>query len=259
MDIIFFIIMIGLFVFISVKNFSLIKREKHNKKYITCYQNVLHNKENCKHDLDLYIESEESEEYKNKAKIIKLYYELANCVDYKDTINDISFIAMYYKNGNIDNSLLKLNSDSFIFSMLCLVKAYEQNEKDAIEMFCTKLCEHHELETTLEYQEVIALANALLNKEDKGSAMLHSLLDGTYTDYSYDKNMIGLYKRIAAATLIFNMEDVDEYFRNDLHNFADTFIGECFLKGLGLFEIYKVVEENDNNQEIQEKEETTQK
>lgn len=242
MDILLFVIMICLFGYISVKNITLIKRYKHNKKYIACYQNVFHEKENCKDDLDLYIESEKSDEYKNKAKIIKLYYELNNGLDFKDTINDIDFKAIYYSKGVVDKNQLKYNSDSIIFMMMCFAKAYEVNSKDAIELFCKKTEEYKELEIALEYNELLALAKALTNTDDKGSAFLRNILDGAYTEFLYDKNMIGLYKRIAASTLIFNMEEVDEYFRNDLHSFANTFVGEHFLKSLGLFDIYKVEE-----------------
>lgn len=243
MDILFFVLTIGILVFICIKNLSLIKRYKHNKQYIASYQNVFHNKENSYEDIKTYIEKEKSEEYKNKARIIKLYYELENKLDYKSTIDEIDIRSIYYTNGTLDNNLLKYNSDSFIFTMLAMAKAYENNNKDVIESLNSKFMECSELENSLEYKEVLALANALNNKEDRGSALFHSILDGNYVEYSYDKNLIGLYKRIAAAVSIFNMDEIEEFFRNDLHSFANTFIGECFLKSLGLFDIYKSVEE----------------
>ena len=252
MDKLLFVIMIGMFIFILVKNLSLLKRYKQNKEYVESYQDILHNKENCYERICAFIEKEKTNEYKNKANIIKLFCELNNDLDYRKTIEDLDIKAIYYSKGKIDKNSLKFNSDSFIFIMLVLAKAYEKGKNDVIETIVNKVCELTELENRLEHKEIIELANALNKVEDKGSAFMHSLLDGTYTEYAYDKNMIGIYKRIASSTLAFNLEQFDDYFKNDLHNFAKSMIGENFLKSLGIYELYQPIEEEVVEEDKQE-------
>lgn len=252
MDKLLFVIMIGLLIFISMKNISVIKRYKQNKSYIECYQNVLHGNENADQALDDYIEKEKSIEFINKAKIIKLYSLVRSGSEYENTLNEINLKDIFYRKDKVDIQLTKLNSDAFIFIMLVMVKAYEVNNIEVIDKLVEKLNETSELQEQLEYQEILAFANALTKKEDNGSKIMHSLLDGTYTEYRYEKNMIGLYKRVASTTLAFNNEEFDEYFKQDLHKFAQNFIGEIFLKGLGLYETYKPEEVEETKEEVVE-------
>ena len=247
MDTLLFVLMIGILVYVSVKNFSLIKRYKQNKAYISCYQGILNEENDCYDNINKYIESEKSLDFSNKAKIIKLYYELAHDISYEGTIESINFENIFYTKGKADNHKINLNSDAFVFIFLVIAKAFEKKEKDATEKVITKLKELSDLENRLEYQETVAFVNAVNSKDDNGLKILHSLLEGTYTEYIYEKNLIGLYKRFASAILTFKSEEIDEYFMNDLYVFSGNKIGECFLKSLGLYETYKPrIEEEDN-------------
>lgn len=244
MDILLFVVMTGILIFVTVKNVSLILRYKQNKNYIEAYQNVFHDKENSYNQIKNYIENEKLDEFKNKARWIKLFAELRDGLDYENTINEINLKDIFYAKDKINNSKVKMNSDTFVFVLMDIAKAYEKKKDDAIEAIVKKFDEVSDLDNRLEYQEVYAFVRALTKKEDKGSAFMHSLLDGNYTDYAYEKNMIGLYKRIAAMSLTFNGETIDEYFANDLYSFAKNLIGENFLKSLGMYEKYKPVQEN---------------
>lgn len=243
MDILLFVVMFGILVFIGYKNFTLIKRYKQNKEYIDCYQDVLHNNENALDRINNFIDNEKSAEFKNKAMLIKFYYGLNNDLSFLETLNNINFKSIFYKKELYDNDLVNLNSDAFVFAMLAIGKAYELGKPEIIENIVSKFKEMIEVHIRLEYQELIAFSNTLLNKEDKGIGLMNSLLDGTYTELAYEKNMIGLYKRIAAMILIFDGVEVEDYFRNDMFEFNKTIIGECFLKNLGMYEEFKTVEE----------------
>lgn len=249
MDKLLFIVMTGILVFVFFKNISLFKRYKQNKSYIDCYQAVLYGKEDGYNLITEYIEKEKSEEYKNKARIIKLISELENGLDYSKTTEDLDIKSLFYKKGSPDKTLLRLNSDSFVFIMMVIIKAYKKNKFELIEKIIDKVNVLPELEGRLEYQEIKALANVLTNKEYKDFSLFYSLLEGTYTQYSYDKNMIGLYKRIASSTLEKNKETFDEYFKNDLYSFAKSMIGKNILIDYDLYETYKPVEETEKVEE----------
>jgi len=239
MDKLLFVVMGFILTYIIISNFSLIKRYKQNKTYIASYQEVLYNKENSYDNISNFIENEKSLEFKNKGRVIKLYSELCNGLDYSETLNLIDFKAIFKIKGKYKNNLVNLNSDSFVFVILVMIKAYVLKKKDISKVLIDKLNEVSELQTRLEYQEILALASALNRKDDYGTGFMKNVLEGGYTDYYYEKNMIGLYKRIAASILTFNLESIDEYFKNDLYSFAKPIIGESILKGLGLYEEYK--------------------
>lgn len=243
MDSLMFAVLFVLLIFICIKNVSMTRRYKHNAKYIETYKKVIHNEENSYDAIKKYIEEEKSLEFKNKAYIIKLFSELDNGKEYIDTAKSIDFKEILYVKGKLDNNQIKLNSDSFIFVILDIAKAYEKGNKDAIEILSEKINEIEGLDNRVEYATVNAFIKAIRKDGDLGTPFMKNLLDGNYTEYQYDKNMIGLYKRTAAATLAFGKEEFDEFFRNDLHSFSKTFIGECLLKSLGIYEEYKPIEE----------------
>ena len=252
MDKLLFAILFTILIIIGSKNFTLIKRYKQNKYYIDCYQNILHNKEHCYEDIVNYIKYEKTEEYKNKARIIQLYYELENDIDITNTFESLNIRYIFCKKGILDNSLVNLNADSFVFIILAMIKAYSKNNNKLVEDLSNKLKEIENFDKRLEYQLILAIEDALIGTKSAGCEFMKRVLDGDYTDYKYEKNMIGLYKRTASSILAFNNEDFDEYFRNDLHSYAKSLIGETMLKSLGIYETYKPIEEEEEKQEVVE-------
>lgn len=243
MDILLFAVMSIVLVYVGIKNFKLIKRYKQNKEYISIYQSVLNNEENSYNLVKNFIENEKTQEFKNKGKIIKLYSELCNDIDSFGTIDDIDLNSIFCKKGQVDKEMTNLNVDSFVFIALAIAKAFEKKKEDVIVKIIDKLKGVEGLKTHLEYNTIISFANSLLSIEDKGIPMMRSLLEGTYTDYVYEKNMIGLFKRIASTTLAYNNLDFEEYFKQDLYNFAQSLIGEKLLQSLGMYETYKNIED----------------
>lgn len=254
MDSLLFVVMFVLIIFIGIKNVSLIKRYRQNKEYIEVYQKTLMNEEDAYDAINKYIENEKSNEFKNKARLIKIYCCLNSNIDYSDALNELDLKAIFYKKGSVDNSLVRLNTDSFIFMMLSFSKAYANKDTKVIEDLDNKLKELSGLDNQLEYKETIDMAEVLLNKSNDMS-FFNSLLEGTYSSYVYEKKLIGLFKRIASTMLAFKNQQFDEYFRNDLHSFAKSKIGENLLKNLGLYETYKPIVEESldvNDEEVKE-------
>lgn len=240
MDKLLFIIMTIMLCYIVYKNITIIARYKHNKGYVKLYQEALKNDENAISHINEYIDNEKSQEYKNKARIIRLICLISNnAPEYENAIKELDLHYIFYKNNKVNDNLIKLNSDSFIFIILALAKAYENYRLNIIDDIKSKIMELDGLKNRLEYNEILAFIDAISFRNDKGNKFMHSLLDGSYSEYTYDKNLIGLYKRIASSTLTFSNEDIDEYFKNDLYSFAKTLIGESLLKSLRLYEIYK--------------------
>lgn len=245
--------MICIIIFISFKNIQLIKRYKQNKEYIECYQDALSGKEDAYDRVIKYIEKEKDIEFKNKASIIKLYLEIHNDKEYNETLKGIDFKTIFVKKDKLSDQLVKLNSDTFIFVVLIAAQANVKNKKDVLDSLVNKLNDVIDLNKYLEYHLCISFINAMNNIDDKGIKFMTNLLEGNYTEYVYEKNMIHLYKRIAATTLAYNNELNDEYFKEDLHKFAESKIGELLLKDLTLYELYKpIVEEENTNEEIAE-------
>ena len=247
MDKLLFAVLAFILIFITVNNITLISRYKQNKTYISSYQDVLHNKENSYENIKKFIEKEKTAEFKNKGRVIELYSELCNDLEYDETLKDIDFKEIFCVKGKYKNSQVNLNSDTFVFVILAMAKAKELKKKGIIDTLINKLNEVEKLQGRLEYQEIVAFGKALTGSDDKGTEFMKGVLDGNYTEYAYEKNMIGLYKRIAATTLAYNKEEFDEYFKNDLYHFSKPIIGECILKSLGLYEKYKPAEEESKN------------
>ncbi len=238
-----YVIIIVLLVSTSIKNFALFKRYKHNKEYIECYKDLLKNNENALERINNYIENENSNEFKNKGRILKLYQELISDLDYSTTLNELNVKDIFYdKNGNLKKDLINFNSDSFLFIMLVLSKAHQMKKDELIESLTNKVLEVKGLEDHLEVKEIVALNNALLSKDDKGVALFNSFLDGSYTENIYDKNMIGLFKRIAISTLAYLNEPFDEFFIDDIKEFVKTLIGKEYTSNLGIYDKYHVEE-----------------
>lgn len=256
MDNILFLILAGIVAYITIKDVSLFRRFNQNKKYIKCYEDVLSNKENVYEEINKFIEKTQTDEFKNKGRLIKVFYEINNEIDAKDTLEETDLKPIFYKKDKISKNLVDINSDSFIFVIMCMCKAYEKNVKSNIVTLMDKVKELPDLFNYVEYQTTMALANALLSREDKGVEFMTRLLNGSYIEFKYDKRLILLYKRVGAATLLFNEQDIDEFYKEDLKKFAIPAIGENILRSLNLYDQFKPVEEENNEtKEIENNEE----
>lgn len=244
-----YILLFAMFAFICVKNFSLLKRYKFNKKYIDCYRVVLKNDENTYEYVCDYIKDINKDEYLNKARVLKLFVELKNGLDYSQTLDSIDLKKVYYDaKGKFDRNLVVYNSDTFVFIMMAMIKAYAILKPEVVTSLRTKVSELTDLIDQIEYQEVLAVADALLTENDNGVASLICLLNGEYTKYRYDKNMIGIYKRISAAVLSFLNQEISDYDKEDLGTFGKSLIGKEVLNDLRIYDEFVKSEEEGVNQ-----------
>lgn len=250
MDLLFFGLLVVIMIYTFVKNIQLFKRFKHNKEYIECYKGLLNGEENISERISNFINNEQTAEFKQKGHILKLNDNLNNDVDYKEELDNLDIKPLYMVKGKFNNNQLSLNSDSFVWLLLDVVKANAKNKKDVINTIKDKLEENKELENRLEYRAIIATINLFDKTED---TFFNDLLEGNYLDYAYDKSMIGIYKEFAMGALAYKKETLDEYCEEALKEFAGSLIGKYYLKDLDLLDKYAVKEEVKEEETIEEK------
>ena len=231
-----------IFVYTLFMNFKLIKRYSSNKEYVECYKAMSYKEEGSKERIEKFITEAKTDLFKNKGRVLLLCAYLDNKVDYTDVLNDLDLRCVFYgKNGKFNGKETELNSDIFIWVIEAMIKAKKNKDKKLIEGLYQKFEGMNELESYAEFRTVMAVKNALVNKSD--IKWFHDLLDGEYTDYRYDKKLIGIYKRIASCMCAYFKEVIDEYFTSDLAKFKSTMIGATIMKDLGIFDKYKDEEE----------------
>ena len=89
----------------------------------------------------------------------------------------------------------------------------------------------------------------LLEKNFDGIKFLKTLLSGEYQEYKYDKNLIGIYKKIAASLLAYMAEPLDEGDDDLIKEFTETLIGSRFTKDLEIYDRFHVEEVKEESSE----------
>ena len=260
MERLFFAVMIILIAYITYRNIALMTRYRHNKEYIECYKDMLAEAEGSYDRVCRYIENEKSEEYRNKARILQIYQQMDRDEDMSPTLEALDLKAIYYRNGKYAPQQLKLNSDVFVWFYLDMAKARRLSKFDVLNAMMDRFNELQGMENRIEYQLTKAIYNALCEKEDAGVEFLTMLLEGGYSKYDYEKNLIGLYKRFASSTLAYSGEPMDEFYKNDLHAFAGTQIGRVYMSDLEIYDKYPPKsEESETEKPLEENEEEKEK
>lgn len=254
MEILFFVAMMLLLIYVMYRNITLIKRYRHNKEYIECYKEMLAGTETAYERTNAYIGSEDSDEFKNKARVLKLYEQMDTEEDISETLNDLDLKEIFYRKGKYSKKQTLMNVDVFVWIYLVMAKARRLSKFDVLNGLCEKLSELEGLDRRVEYQLTRAIYNALCEKEDAGVEFLSSLLDGGFAQYEYEKNLIGLFKRFAAATLAYSGEPMEDYYKEDLRDFASTQIGGSYMKNLEIYEKYLPKKDTESEEPLQENE-----
>ncbi|MDO4198285.1 MAG: hypothetical protein Q4D13_04800 [Erysipelotrichaceae bacterium] len=243
MDLLIYAVLVLALGFVIYKNIFLIKRMKYNNRYIECYKAMLNDDEGAEALIDKTIAEEPSEEFKSKTRFFKLYYDMDKEDNIRTCVDDIDMKAIFFNKGQIDRQKANLNSDSFLWLMMDMAKARKVSRFDVMDALLKKVTDIDELSNRLERKLVEVLYQSLKEEGDRGLPFFKEIIDGGYYEMQYDKQMIGLYKNISAVMLDVNGELFDEYYKEDLKKFVKTLIGGSFMKLVGNYDKFAVVDE----------------
>lgn len=252
MDLIFLVILIALTISMFSKNFKKAGQYRKDKTYIDIYTKILKNEEGAYDELVSYLGSETDTCLKAKSNLIKTYVDLDKHPENVDSdIDEIDFMHNIFFDGeNFSKEKIILNSEVFIWLILILSKARANTMIDVMNHINDKVSAYdEEMKDYVEYQVYKSAYLSLLEKNFDGIKFLKTLLSGEYQEYKYDKNLIGIYKKIAASLLAYMAEPLDEGDDDLIKEFTETLIGSRFTKDLEIYDRFHVEEVKEESSE----------
>ncbi len=243
MDLIFLVILIALTISMFSKNFKKAGQYRKDKTYIDIYTKILKEEEGAYDELVSYLGSETDACLKAKSNLIKTYVDLDKHPENVDSdIDEIDFMHdIFFDGENFSKEKIILNSEVFIWLILILSKARANTMIDVMNHINDKVSAYdEEMKDYVEYQVYKSAYLSLLEKNFDGIKFLKTLLSGEYQEYKYDKNLIGIYKKIAASLLAYMAEPLDD--DELIKEFTQTLIGSRFTKDLEIYDKYHVEE-----------------
>lgn len=252
MDLIFLVILIALTISMFSKNFKKAGQYRKDKTYIDIYTKILKNEEGAYDELVSYLGSETDTCLKAKSNLIKTYVDLDKHPENVDSdIDEIDFMHNIFFDGeNFSKEKIILNSEVFIWLILILSKSRANTMIDVMNHINDKVSVYDEqMSNYVEYQVYKSAYLSLLEKNFDGIKFLKTLLSGEYQEYKYDKNLIGIYKKIAASLLAYMAEPLDEGDDDLIKEFTETLIGSRFTKDLEIYDRFHVEEVKEESSE----------
>jgi len=229
-------IVFGICLFMSYKNIKNLRKFSHSKGYTKCFNSIISNPDESYQSICEYIEKEDDSIYKNKGLILKLFIELEG-QDYQKTLDAIDLKPLMYKKDKFESDEFLFNADSLVWLIVCMTKCQKRKLKKELKQIAELVNIYKaDIENYVEYQLFNGVYNCLTKTADYGTKFFNDLLNGDYVNYKYDKHLIGLYKRLAAASLLYLDYEVDEYNRQDLAAFSSSMIGYLYMSDLGIIE-----------------------
>lgn len=252
MDLIFLVILIVLTISMFSKNFKKAGQYRKDKTYIDIYTKILKNEEGAYDELVSYLGTETDACLKAKSNLIKTYVDLDKHPENVDNdIDEIDFMHdIFFDGENFVKEKIILNSEVFIWLILILSKARANTMIGAMNHINDKVSAYdEEMKDYVEYQVYKSAYLSLLEKDLDGIKFLKALLSGEYHEYKYDKNLIGIYKKIAASLLAYMAEPLDDGDDDLIKEFTETLIGSRFTKDLEIYDRFHVEEVKEESSE----------
>ncbi len=244
MNQIIFVVLLIVLIFMLSKNVKMYKRIKLNKQYVNIFGEMFNSgrDEEAYTTISKYVAETENVEFKNKGRIFKLFFELRDGYDYHETLNQLDFKELFYEKDKVEMQKIIFNSDTFIWVVALLAKARKCDAQDLIDEVMNKIDVYQDiLHNYVEYTMCKSVQKSLKKEDDLGNTFLRDLINGDYTEYKYDKRLIGFYKKIAAAFLAYNGEELSDFEKDDVKLFATSIVGKSVLSDLDLYEEYQPV------------------
>ena len=247
MQMIFLVVLIVLTVVMSINNFKKVGQYRKDKTYIDIYTKILKNEDNAYDELVSYIGGESDACLKAKSNLIKIYEDLDKNSDLVlSEIEESNFMHdIFFEKDTFSKDRVLLNSEVFIWLVLILSKARKQSMVDVMNKLNEKVGAYeNELNDFVEYQVYKSAYMTLLEKGVEGINFLKTLLNGEYSNYKYDKNLIGIFKKVAASLLAYADEPLEEGDESLISDFTTTLIGHRFTTDLEIYDKYHMEDSN---------------
>ena len=240
---------------ITISNFMKMKTFKREREFVNVYSKSLNDTDDAYDAIANYVKEEKEDFLKNKGRVIEIYERLKRNEEVDDIIDQLNFEPLFKVKGRFDAKHANRNGDIFVWLALVFAKANKMNKISIIEKMYEKLLPYDELlSNQLEYKLCKGYTSVLLKKDEENQEFLKKLLDGDYAGMVYEKRLIGLYKRIASAYLVSKGEKIDEFFDNDIRDFATHLLGKALLTDLDLIKKYPPREKEEEVKEEDTKE-----
>lgn len=242
MDLYLIVLAIILFA-MTIKNIITIRKSANAKEYTHIYQSFLRDEEDVESKLEAYLNKEKSLEFINKARILKVYLDIEKGYDAVASCNSIDFKEIMFAKDKFSDEMYVNNADSNAWLILNIVKANKENKQDVADTLINRINEYEQyLNKYVEYNTLTSIYKCLYNIDDEGVEFLRKLLNGEYAGYSYNKKMVGLFKKLAATILIYKGETLSEDDVLLVKDFANNYIGRKIMTDLSIYDQYKPLE-----------------
>ena len=246
-------VLLVVLVYMIFRTASLGMRTKKNQDMIKIL-NQMDEPEEFYKEADAYIEANKDPEFAQKVAILRLFADAA--YDHDDLflkhleeldINLLLDIGKKKKDG------FSQNEDSFFYLYLAIPNMLESKGKTGLD---AKLVEKMDAyKERLSRTMLVAMNNSLhayYNKEgDLGLAFDQSVLDGDYAQYTYSKQLVGLYKQMIEAKYTRLARDRGDTeaagtYVDDLKHFSSSRLGKRWLSEFHLDDLIEVDETKDD-------------
>lgn len=241
-------ILIILAIYMSFKDYKILKRHKSYKKYATLIDPVYKNNTSTfLKTVDSYIAEEKMVEFKNKARVLKLFSILKeNKGGYQEVLDELDLKEILLdKSGKINKTKKLLNSDCFFWLLLSLIECDIHHNIDAVSAIESYLNQYDSALNRQLYYQMIKSYISLIKGDNDSLKLYHRILDGDYFEFDYAKDLIGIFKRLSATILVYKGEELSSEDEDLVYVFAKGQAGQFVLKELRMYEKYK----NDNNED----------
>ena len=248
------LVIMGLIIFMVIRSINIIKIGKKNRAIVEAIQKV-----EDENEFNEYIDSirdSASDEMKLKLDIVSLWGKAVHkhTEGYEEKINslDLKTIIKETKKG----LSIEGNEDSFFYLALAIPNIlYGNNLTEERKMVEKKLLE---VDEEVKDQLIIEIGkncdNYYNGEINKAQSFFEKVLDGDYAEYTYSKQLIGLYKEICNAMLYKIYEEKNDPRKEELLDllkiFASRGVGNRWLKALGV-----EVPEDEEVEEVKEEKE----
>ena len=226
--------------YLVIKMFISSKRNGKNKMIIDAVR-LINEKEVFFNRVDQLISTVNDPEFANKGRVLKLW----GCAYHQDfsefdsTLQDLDIDSLIEDKKGVKS--IDTNEDSFFYLYLAIPNVLHHVGRDDL-----RTTMHAKLQP---YEELLGnqLTKALSDQfdkyydsvDDRGQTFFEKLLEGDYEGYIYSRTMIGIYKKLANATLYKIYQDQAKFDQLEdmkpmLEKVAETGVGKRWIQSLDI-------------------------